>query len=389
VTSGEGTSAPGGGDPQGGGVALNGDEGLLAVERAVGELRRGRVVVIRDGRHRTLVSSVETLTPDALARLRALFAQELALAVSPERARALGFQNPAHAPLALTLAHPVELDALQRLAGVSGELPSVLPESVAAGPCPRPLAAAVGLVRKSRLVPALLTALLPEGHVDPSVLEVHVDDVEAFGAHGGQELELITRARVPLRDEERCELVLFRDPRADREHLAILVGNVSRRNPVPVRVHSACLTGDVLGSLRCDCGDQLRGAVQRMSEAGGGVLLYLAQEGRGIGLANKLRAYALQDAGLDTFDADEQLGFGPDERSFAEAASMLRSLGIGRIRLLTNNPSKLDGLAAEGIEVVAREALTGSRNRHNDRYLSAKALRAGHLVDESEDSAAG
>jgi GTP cyclohydrolase II len=367
---------------------VNGDRGLLAVERAVAELRRGRAVVVRDGRHRTLVSSVETLTREALGRLRALFAADLALAISPERARALGFQNPAQAPLALALEQILDLDALRRLAGVTGELPSALPAAVAAGPCPRPLAAAVGLVRKSRLVPALLAARLEEAHADATVLEVRVEDVEAFGFHSGRDLELITRARVPLRDEERCELVLFRDPRADREHLAILVGDVSRQQPVPVRVHSACLTGDVLGSLRCDCGDQLRGAVQRMREEGGGVLLYLAQEGRGIGLANKLRAYALQDAGLDTFDADEQLGFGHDERSFAEAASMLRNLGILRIRLLTNNPSKLDGLAAEGIEVVAREALTGSRNRHNDRYLSAKALRAGHLVDDGEDSAA-
>jgi GTP cyclohydrolase II len=147
-------------------------------------------------------------------------------------------------------------------------------------------------------------------------------------------------------------------------------------------VHSACLTGDVLASLRCDCGDQLRGAVRNMSERGGGVLLYLDQEGRGIGLANKLRAYALQDTGLDTFDADEHLGFGPDERSFAEAAVMLRDLGIRRIRLLTNNPHKVDVLLREGIEVEAREPIIGARNAHNHRYLDAKVLRAGHVVDD-------
>ena len=368
---------------------INGDGRLLAVERAVSDLRRGRAVALRDGRRHTVVMSVETLTDAGLSRLRARFGDALALAVSPERARALGFHNPAHAPLMLSLPHDVDLATLRGVAGVTGELPPAVPASLAAGPCPRPLGAAVSLARKSRLVPALLAATPPAEHADATLIEVDADDVERFVASSGLALEQVTRARVPLRDEESCELVLFRDPRADREHLAILVGEIPAHGPVPVRVHSACLTGDVLGSLRCDCGDQLRGAVQRMSEEGGGVLLYLAQEGRGIGLANKLRAYALQDAGLDTFDADEQLGFSHDERSFAEAASMLRSLGVTHIRLLTNNPSKLDGLAAEGIEVVAREALNGARNRHNDRYLNAKALRAGHLVDDGEGSAAG
>ena len=152
-----------------------------------------------------------------------------------------------------------------------------------------------------------------------------------------------------------------------------------------MRVHSACLTGDVLGSLRCDCGDQLHDAMRRMSERGGGVLLYLQQEGRGIGLANKLRAYSLQDRGLDTYDADGHLGFDADDRSFTEAATMLRSLGCAAHHLMTNNPHKVDALAREGIEVLTREPLTGERNPHNERYLSAKATRAGHhLHGETE-----
>jgi GTP cyclohydrolase II len=234
-------------------------------------------------------------------------------------------------------------------------------------------------------VPAVL-AVTPAAHPpDATLLEVGAAQVDRFREGGGRQLEWVVRARVPLRDEENCELVLFRDTAADREHLAIVVGRPPEGAAVPVRVHSACLTGDVLASLRCDCGDQLRGAVRRMSERGGGVLLYLDQEGRGIGLANKLRAYALQDAGLDTFDADERLGFGPDERSFTEAAAMLRALGIVRIRLLTNNPHKVDVLVSEGIEVEAREPILGARTAHNDRYLDAKVLRAGHLVDRADD----
>jgi GTP cyclohydrolase II len=155
------------------------------------------------------------------------------------------------------------------------------------------------------------------------------------------------------------------------------------------RIHSECFTGDLLGSLRCDCGDQLRGAIRRMAEEGAGVLLYLAQEGRGIGLANKLRAYTLQDRGLDTVEANTHLGFEPDEREFHAAAAMLRHLGIERVRLLTNNPAKLSQLAAYGVEVAGRVEHAFAANAHNRGYLLTKALKSGHMlaVDELRASA--
>jgi GTP cyclohydrolase II len=148
-----------------------------------------------------------------------------------------------------------------------------------------------------------------------------------------------------------------------------------------VRIHSECFTGDILGSLRCDCGPQLHQAMRRMAAEGAGVLLYMAQEGRGIGLANKLRAYALQDTGLDTLDANRALGWGADERSFAPAAAMLNQLGITRIRLLTNNPEKLAQLAAHGIEVTARVRHAIAANGVNDAYLETKARRFGHMLE--------
>jgi GTP cyclohydrolase II len=151
--------------------------------------------------------------------------------------------------------------------------------------------------------------------------------------------------------------------------------------PMPVRLHSACLTGDVFGSRRCDCGDQLRLALRCLDEQGGGIILYLEQEGRGLGLANKMRAYRLQDAGLDTLDANATLGFEDDERDYGVAARMLRTLGCTRVRLLTNNPAKLDGLVQAGIEVVGRIPLQGPVNADNRRYLTAKATRAGHKLD--------
>jgi GTP cyclohydrolase II len=381
VTRDDETNGPG----ASGKTSLNGDPELLAVERALGDLRRGRAVVVRDAGRQVVAMCVETLGEDGLARLVSVAARDLLLAISAQRARALGLANPAAAPLALRVEATAGLAELRALTGMDGRPRGDL----VAEPCHKPLSAAVSLARIARLIPAVVAVPLERLPADPALLEVWADQVEAFACSGGRTLECVTRARVPLSGEESCELVLFRDPQADREHLAILVGTVDGSAAVPVRVHSACLTGDVLGSLRCDCGDQLRGAVQRMSAEGGGVLLYLAQEGRGIGLANKLRAYALQDAGLDTFEADEQLGFGADERSFVEAASMLRTLGVTRVRLLTNNPHKLRALIGEGIDVVSREGLSGARNRHNARYLSAKADRAGHLVDEAEDSAAG
>jgi GTP cyclohydrolase II len=194
----------------------------------------------------------------------------------------------------------------------------------------------------------------------------------------------VSRARVPIETHEDCEVVLFRERRGNADHLAIVIGAFDRAQPVLTRLHSSCLTGDLLGSLRCDCGSQLRGAIEAIGAAGGGVLLYLAQEGRGIGLANKLRAYAIQDRGFDTIDADEQLGFESDERRYGVAAAMLRTLGIGRIELLTNNPGKVAALQSAGIDVVARRPLRGGETQHNRRYLATKRDRAGHLLPKDE-----
>ena len=187
-----------------------------------------------------------------------------------------------------------------------------------------------------------------------------------------------------LDDAADARLVAFRAADGGVEHLAILVGRpeetaASGKAPL-VRLHSECFTGDLLGSLRCDCGPQLRGAIRRMAEEGSGVLLYLAQEGRGIGLVNKLRAYRLQDSGLDTLDANRALGWSADERNFLVAATMLEYLGIERIRLLTNNPDKLAALAACGIRVEGREAHAFAPNGVNDGYLETKAKRFGHLL---------
>jgi len=186
-----------------------------------------------------------------------------------------------------------------------------------------------------------------------------------------------------LPEAEDARFILYREASGFREHVAVLIRPPDRwPDPVPVRIHSACLTGDLFGSLRCDCGEQLRASVRLFAERGGGVLLYMSQEGRDIGLANKLRAYRLQAAGLDTIDADETLGFGADERGYGAAVEILRTLGVRRVVLLTNNPEKVDALRAAGVDVADRLPLFGTLNPHNRPYVEAKVDRAGHWLHD-------
>jgi GTP cyclohydrolase II len=194
-------------------------------------------------------------------------------------------------------------------------------------------------------------------------------------------LRIVSRAPVPLDGAREAEFVVFRGGEGLREQVAVIVGRPDLAAPVTVRLHSACLTGDLFGSLKCDCGDQLRGTVRHMAENGGGVLLYLDQEGRGNGIANKMHAYALQAKGLDTYDADAVLGFEHDQRRFDIAAGMLALLGIGQVRIMTNNPEKIAALRRAGLDVVSDQRILGRATDENVRYLAAKRDRAGHFID--------
>ena len=235
--------------------------------------------------------------------------------------------------------------------------------------------AALALTVLARLLPAVLVApALPRPGVPPA-------DITGHAILAASAIVQVSEAAVPLQDAPDARLIAFRTPNSGVEQYAILIGRPEQADAPLVRVHSECFTGDLLGSLRCDCGTQLRGAIRRMAAEGAGAILYMAQEGRGIGLANKLRAYALQDRGLDTLDANRALGFAPDERDFLTAAAMLRKLGLRRVRLLTNNPDKLASLAAHGIDVIGRESLLFAANGVNDRYMKTKADRFGHLPE--------
>ena len=205
-------------------------------------------------------------------------------------------------------------------------------------------------------------------------------DIRDYEDEAVRTLAIVTRARVPLDGAEHTELVAFRAHDGGPEHYAVVIDAPPRNASVLARLHSECFTGDLLGSLKCDCGAQLRGAIATISQSGGGVLLYLAQEGRGIGLINKLRAYRLQDQGFDTIEANERLGFGADERLYGVAARMLTLLGYSAVRLLTNNPDKVAALEAAGVKVTARVPHAFPDNIHNRAYLRTKAVKAGHML---------
>jgi len=360
----------------------------VRVDRARTELRHGRPIALldddsdrADGRW-LLAAAVETLSAPRLLALERLRHRgvRLQLLLTAERLAAMG-RSDAATPQALRIAPDVTVDQLQALAAVTpdGGQRTFLS---AAEPADAAMRAALALCKLARLTPALLVARLPTAlpaALDAAqVLQLSAADVARAVPPGTVALRRISEARVPIAAHEDCTLVLFREVEGDAEHVAIIVGRPAPGQPVPVRLHSACLTGDLLGSLRCDCGDQLRGAIEHLAEAGG-VLLYLAQEGRGTGLANKLRAYHLQDGGLDTLEADRHLGFRDDERDFQAAAAMLQALGIERIRLLTNNPHKIEALRGAGIDVVDRLPLFAPVNSHNARYVQTKQDRAGHL----------
>jgi GTP cyclohydrolase II len=238
------------------------------------------------------------------------------------------------------------------------------------------------LCKQARLLPAALVTPV----VDPEALAARegltlVDAQEMAEADAASiRLDPVSVARVPLSVSQDARVHVFRPRDGAEEHYAIEIGAPARGAPVLSRLHSACYTGDVIGSLKCDCGAQLSAALAQIGAEGAGVLLYLNQEGRGIGLANKMRAYALQDAGFDTVEANHRLGFEDDERDFRIGAAILRRLGFGAARLMTNNPGKVAAMELAGVRVTERVPLRVGKTPQNARYLATKAAKSGHLL---------
>lgn len=371
---------------------------LAQVQRAVAELRRGGVIALLEGAQAALILAAETVEQPALATLQTASVigkkGEVRLVVTRERAQVLrkrGLILSANSTLSandddqcvLSVGGALAADAIRQLADpISAPFdPQTLGVAVVNDISPAFARGAVELAKVARLLPAAILVTIPrdglDHWVDPA-FRLDVRDFVHWHRHAA-DLRRVSAARMPLEGAEEAELIAFRPYDGGKEHLAIVIGKVDTTQPVLTRLHSECFTGDLLGSLRCDCGEQLRGAIAAIAQSGSGILLYLAQEGRGIGLVNKLRAYHLQDAGADTLDANLQLGFGADERLYQPAAEMLRQLGVGAVRLLTNNPEKVTGLRQCGINVTERVPHVFPSNNHNKHYLSTKAIRFGHM----------
>ena len=362
-----------------------------SVQRAVADLRRGDPVLMRPDRGPALlIQAAETATTDSAAALRALSGRPILLLLTAQRAVSLGLWTDPTGVVALdvdTDMDPAVIGALADPTADPGNGPLVrptvhhLPSDLVEG-----AVAASRLLKLARLIPAALATPVERpfpaeqlvAHAD--LLSVSAGDIARQDAAEAATLRPVAEAQVPLSDSERTRIVAFRPTDGGREHLAIVLGEPAPGEPVLIRIHSECFTGDLLGSLRCDCGDQLRGAISEISRHGHGILLYLAQEGRGIGLVNKLRAYRLQDAAFDTVDANEMLGYEADERVYRPAAAMLRQLGHTRVRLMTNNPEKVAQLEACGVTVVERVPHVFPANGHNEFYLRTKKERSGHLI---------
>ena len=347
------------------------------VSRAIDALRRGWPIAIHaPGEAPLTLLAVETA--DAAALQAFAPAGTPPVLISNGRAATLKLTNQLAAadpdlPVLVESAPWLDFDTATALADPALDMATPLKGPFRAGAIEQPEAAlaAIRLARIAGLLPAyFVDGVGPEVMITPDGINHHQD---------ARMLRLAARARLPVEGAEGAEIVAFRSPDSADEHVALLIGQPDGRPPL-VRLHSECLTGDVLGSLKCDCGPQLRAAIAAIEAHGWGVLLYLRQEGRGIGLVNKLRAYALQDQGYDTVDANTRLGFAVDARDFGVAARMLDLLGQRSVRLLTNNPAKVAGLEAAGIRVAERVPHALPPNPHNERYLATKRDRTGHQL---------
>jgi GTP cyclohydrolase II len=362
------------------------------VERAAGDLRRGMPVLIRGNNEpqSVIAVSAETVADKTLAALIDRFGAPLCV-LTHDRAATLKIPLYTADIVLIPQQNTVKAEELRALADPTADLDYPLkgPFQAFRGTPPEAAGPSVRLAKLAGLLPATAIFILgPEAMVtakDAAITEVAAFAIDRFEANAAETLQLITRASVPLGLAEDAELAAFRPQNGGQEHYAVIIGKkgtaaINPPGPVLARLHSECFTGDFLGSLKCDCGDQLRGAVASIAAAGGGVLLYLAQEGRGIGLMNKLRAYRLQDEGFDTMEANRRLGFADDERLYDIAARMLTLLGYQKVRLMTNNPDKVRALEKAGLHIVERVPHSFPENVHNRDYLRAKAEKGGQLL---------
>ncbi len=355
---------------------------LLARARA--DLRMGLPVVLTDDGGASVVAmATETLSPQRLVDVRALGGEPV-VAITGRRAETLKARAYDGDLARVIIPADADHEWVRAVADPSDDLNA---------PMKGPLMTerqgnahlhriAIALTKSARLLPAAVIAPVDNGREFATQHALTCIDHTRAAPHLADRspLHAVVAARLPMEVSEAGRLHVFRPEDGGEEHYAVEIGRPDRDKPVLARLHSACFTGDLMGSLKCDCGPQLRGALAQMGAEGAGVLLYLNQEGRGIGLANKMRAYFLQDQGFDTVEANHRLGFEDDERDFRLGSDILKSLGFGSVRLLTNNPAKIAMMERTGIAVTERVPLKVGETEHNRGYLSTKAAKSGHLL---------
>ncbi len=345
--------------------------------RARSDLRMGVPVVLSEG---FVVLAVETLTNERFDHLTSLTVEPV-LTITGWRAQTL--KAVAYDGDVARIALPTAATAswVHSIANPADDLnhPMKGPLKTLRDGSAGPYRSAIALIKTARLLPAALIAAIDEPSKFAAKNDLTLLSANAITSDTSP-LNSVVHAQLPLDVSDAGRLHIFRPEDGGEEHYAIEIGNPDRSKPVLTRLHSACFTGDVLGSLKCDCGPQLRAALTQMGNEGAGVLLYLNQEGRGIGLANKMRAYSLQDQGFDTVEANHRLGFEDDERDFRTGADILKKMGFSDIRLLTNNPAKVAKLETCGLNVTERVALKVGENPFNANYLATKGKKSGHLL---------
>jgi GTP cyclohydrolase II len=350
------------------------------IARARADLRMGVPVLLVDGDQAAMVAAAETLSDARLRELRGLGTP--VLGITPRRAETLKAR--AYSEHVARVQLPGDADAgwARNIADPADDLamPMKGPLRTERGGDECLAHTAIRLCMAAQLLPAALVVSVDRPHELARDFFLTLLDLTGTTLPDGTSLAPVIAARVPLEASEAGRLHIFRPEDGGEEHYAVEIGRPSRSEPVLARLHSACFTGDILGSLKCDCGPQLRAALAAMGEAGAGVLLYMNQEGRGIGLANKMRAYSLQDQGFDTVEANHRLGFEDDERDFRLGSEILKRMGFSAVRLMTNNPNKVTMMEATGVHVAERVPLKVGRGAHNAAYLDTKAAKSGHLL---------
>lgn len=348
------------------------------------DIRRGVPVLLDEQDEGLILFPAEYSSHKTLTDVHRYTSAEPALVITAVRAKRLGVITSSSSAVTLTLSTQNAEKFLAQVEQAVMTLTSVPRTlSVNAAPATTIQQAALQLVKMASLLPAALVAPLHKQDVartNKILQAVHVNDLESYPHRQASTLTLVSEANVPLKEAKTTRVLTFQPRFGTVPHLAVVIGNPDTSKAPLVRLHSSCMTGDILGSLRCDCGEQLHMAIHKMAQEGAGVLLYLNQEGRGIGIANKLRAYTLQDEGLDTVEANEEMGFDADERQFEVAAEILRQLKLPAIRLMTNNIHKVEMLTQYGIKVSERVPLVIPATSFNQAYLDTKAKKCGHIM---------